>query len=110
MIDTYALSAILVMSAVTITLRFLPFLIFGGKEKTPEFIKYLGKVLPYAIMGMLAVYCLKDVNTDSASNWLPTLAGVLITAILQTWKRNSICSILSGTVVYMVLLRIMQTV
>lgn len=109
MIDTYVFSAVLVMSGVTIALRFLPFLVFGGKAKTPEFVEYLGKVLPYAIIGMLVVYCLKGVRIDSAVNWLPTFVGVLITAVLQVRKRNSIYSILFGTVVYMVLIRIMDT-
>ena len=105
MSEIYILSAILVMAGVTILLRFLPFLIFGGK--TPEFIEYLGKVLPYAIMGMLVVYCLKGTSFDTVINWLPACVGVVLTAVIQIWKRNTIYSILAGTVVYMVLIRIM---
>ena len=107
MSEIYILSATLVMAGVTILLRFLPFLIFGGRAKTPEFIEYLGKVLPYAIMGMLVVYCLKGISFNTVINWLPACIGVVLTAVIQIWKRNTIYSILAGTVVYMVLIRIM---
>ena len=60
---------IAVMSAVTILLRFLPFLIFRGK--TPAYISYLGKVLPPAIIGMLVIYCLKDISFAAAPFGLP---------------------------------------
>lgn len=106
MTNTYALLAILVMTGITMLLRFFPFLVFGGGKKTPAFIEYLGKVLPYAIMGMLVVYCLRGVSFDAAVNWLPAFAGVVVTSVLQAWKRNSIYSILAGTVVYMILIRI----
>ena len=35
--------------------RWLPFLAFSGKKETPPFIKYLGRVLPPALMGLLVV-------------------------------------------------------
>ena len=57
----YNIALIAVAALVTMSTRFLPFLIFGEKQKTPEIVLYLGKVLPCAIMGMLVVYCLKDV-------------------------------------------------
>ena len=91
---------IAVAAAVTIALRFLPFLIFGENRKTPEIIAYLGKVLPYAIMGMLVVYCLKDL---SAPYGLPELIGCAIVALLHIWKRSTLLSIAGGTVCYMLL-------
>lgn len=62
MFDTHSALLIAVVSLVTIILRFLPFFIFGGRRETPKFIAYLGKVLPYAIMGMLVVYCLRNIS------------------------------------------------
>ena len=106
MTDIYVFTSTCVMAGMTILLRFLPFIIFGGKKKTPEFIVYLGKVLPCAIMGMLVIYCLKDVSFDAVVNWLPAFVGVGVTAAVQIWKRNSIYSILAGTVVYMALIRL----
>ena len=44
----------------TMTTRFLPFLIFPEGRTPPRYITYLGTVLPYAVIGLLVVYCLKD--------------------------------------------------
>ena len=105
MIDT-AHSAVLVitMSVVTILLRFLPFAIF--RKKTPAYISYLGKVLPPAIIGMLVIYCLKDVRINAAPFGAPELIAGILVAVLQVWKRKSLLSILAGTVVYMLLVQL----
>ena len=96
---------VLVISAVTAFLRFAPFLIFGGKRKTPEFISYLSSVLPYAIMGMLVVYCLRNVNIMSGSRGLPEFLAVAAVAGLHLWKKNTLLSIAGGTAVYMLLIQ-----
>ena len=92
-----------VMSAVTILLRFLPFVVF--RKKTPGYIAYLGKVLPPAIIGMLVVYCLKDIRPGVYPFGLPELAAVLCVIGVQAWKRNSLLSILAGTGFYMLLVQ-----
>ena len=68
---------IVVAVLVTMATRFLPFLIFGENRKTPPIIEYLGKVLPFAIMGMLVVYCLKDISVLSFPYGLPELLAIL---------------------------------
>ena len=93
-----------VMAAVTMLLRFLPFLVF--RKEPPAYITYLGKVLPPAIIGMLVVYCLKDVSLFAHPFGLPELIAVAGVAAVQAWKRNSLVSILTGTVLYMVLIRL----
>ena len=60
--DKYIIMVIAVMSIVTTLLRFLPFMIFDHGEQLPGWISYLGKVLPPAIMSMLLVYCLRNVD------------------------------------------------
>ena len=102
----YNLIMIAVMTLVTMATRFLPFLIFSEKRKTPQGILYLGKVLPCAIMGMLVVYCLKDVAPLSFPYGLPELLGIAAVAGLHIWKRNSLLSIGVGTVFYMVLVQL----
>ena len=91
---------------VTMATRFLPFLIFGEKRKTPPIIEYLGTVLPCAIMGMLVVYCLKDVSFLSSPFGLPELIACAAVAALHVWKRNSLLSIGGGTVCYMLLVQL----
>ncbi len=97
---------IVVAALVTMATRFLPFLIFGQGRKTPDIIIYLGKVLPYAIMGMLVVYCLKDVSFLTAPYGIPELLGCAAVAGLHLWKRNTLLSIGAGTVFYMVLVQL----
>ena len=96
---------VLTVALVTILLRFLPFLIFSGNRKTPKIIEKLGKVLPYAIMGMLVVYCLKEVNFTSTANFLPEIIACTVVAVLHIWKRNTLLSIIGGTVSYMLLVQ-----
>lgn len=96
---------IAVAAAVTVLLRFLPFMIFSGSRKVPDYVVYLGDVLPYAIMGMLIIYCLKDVTFTAAAGWLPALICVAVTAGLHVLKRNTLLSILGGTLLYMVLVQ-----
>ncbi len=98
-------SAVLVftMALVTALLRFLPFLVF--RQNTPAYIVYLGKVLPPAIIGMLVVYCLREVNVTSFPFGLPEFIAAFCVAALQAWKRNSLLSILLGTVIYMLIIQ-----
>ena len=101
----HAAAVITVAAVVTAILRFLPFWIFREGRKTPAIIEYLGGVLPYAIMGMLVVYCLKGVSLASPGLWLPQLICCGIVAGLQIWKRNTLLSIGVGTVCYMLLVQ-----
>ena len=101
----YNIALIAVAALVTMATRFLPFLIFGEKRKTPELVLYLGKVLPCAIMGMLVVYCLKEVSVLAYPYGIPEALGILFVAGLHLWKRNSLLSIGAGTVFYMVLVQ-----
>ena len=101
----HAILAIVIMAAVTFLLRMLPFVIFG-KKQTPAFIGYLGKYLPYAIMGMLVIYCLKGVAPLIFPHGLPELIAILTVVLLHIWRRNTLLSILGGTVVYMLLVQL----
>lgn len=105
MTDLHTWSIVAVIALVTAGIRFLPFVVFGGKRKTPELIERLGKVLPYAIMGMLVVYCLKDMSFTSAAGFLPSVIACLVVGVLYVWRRNTLISIIAGTVCYMVLVQ-----
>lgn len=93
-----------VMAVVTMLTRFLPFMIF--RNNIPPYITYLGKVLPPAIIGMLVIYCLKDVDISAGSHGIPEMISALLVICMQAWKRNSLLSILSGTIIYMLLIQL----
>ena len=96
---------IVVAALATMATRFLPFLIFGENRKTPSLVTYLGQVLPYAIMGMLVVYCLKGVSLTAFPFGIPELLGCTAVTLLHIWKRNTLLSIGAGTVCYMLLVQ-----
>ncbi len=99
-------SALLIaaMAIVTILLRALPFLLF--RKQTPAYISYLGRVLPPAIIGMLVVYCLKDMTPSLPPFGLPEMIAAACVVIIQAWRRSALLSILSGTVLYMALVQL----
>ena len=103
--DLHSALMIAVIALVTAALRFLPFLIFGENRKTPPLVSYLGQVLPYAIMGMLVVYCLKSVSFTAAPFGVPEILGCAVVTLLHVWKRNTLLSIGAGTVCYMLLVQ-----
>lgn len=102
----HSILIVAVVAMVTIALRFLPFFIFGGKKEKPEVILYLGKVLPYAIMGMLVVYCLRSLPTGGLGAGAAQLISCAVVVGLHLWKRNTLLSIILGTAVYMVLVQV----
>ncbi len=62
--------------------------------------------MPAALIGMLVVYCLKDVRIVSAPHGLPEILAGTAVVLLQAWKRNSLLSILAGTLLYMLLTQV----
>lgn len=102
----HSVLVVAVVAIVTIALRFLPFLIFGEKRKIPEVILYLGKVLPYAIMGMLVIYCLRGITTGDVGAGIVQMIACAVVVALHLWKRNTLISIIGGTAVYMVLVQV----
>ncbi len=96
---------ILAISAGTQISRWLPFLAFSGKKETPQFVKYLGRVLPPALMGLLAVYCFKNTDVLSGSHGLPELIATAVVIATYQWKENLLISVGGGTVVYMLLVQ-----
>ena len=85
--------------------RWFPFLLFGGKQQLPELIRYLGTVLPPAIMAVLIVYCLKGVTPLTWPHGLPELIASAVTAGAHLWKKNTLISIFTGTLCYMILIQ-----
>ena len=90
----------------TMITRFLPFLLFPEHKKIPEYIQFLGKALPTAMMGLLVAYCLKGVNIIKGSHGLTELLAIGVILILHRLKNNVLLSIGGGTIVYMLLVQL----
>ena len=89
----------------TVLTRFLPFFLFPSGKQTPEYIQYLGRVLPAAVFGLLVVYCLKGVNLFTGSHGIPELIAIAVVIVLHLWKKQMLLSIAGGTVCYMFILQ-----
>ena len=89
----------------TMATRFLPFLIFTSKTKTPAYVQYLGKVLPSATMSLLVVFSLRHVDLSGVYHGIPDVIAVAVTVVLHLWKGNMFLSIGGGTILYMVLVQ-----
>lgn len=85
--------------------RFLPFLLFPAGKPTPEYVRYLGKVLPAAVFGLLVIYCLKNVSLFTGSRGIPEMISIAVVAALHLWKRQMLVSIAGGTLCYMLLVQ-----
>lgn len=106
MTDTYTWCAVAVIALVTAGIRFLPFAVFNGKRKTPEIIEKLSRTLPFAVIGMLVVYCLKDMSFAGPAGYLPECIACLLVGVLHVWRRNTLISIVGGTLCYMLLVQL----
>lgn len=100
-----SLVIILVCGLTVFTTRAIPFLIFRENKEIPRVVRYLGRVLPPAVIGMLVIYCLKGVSVFSYPYGLPEFISVAVVAALHVWKRNNLLSIGVGTVLYMFLIQ-----
>ncbi|MBR3910636.1 MAG: AzlD domain-containing protein [Anaerotignum sp.] len=101
---TQSIIIIAICTACTFLERALPFIIFRGRE-VPEIVRYLGRVLPMAIMATLVIYCIKGISFASMAGWAPMLIASAVTVVLHLWKGYTMVSIFGGTVCYMVLVQ-----
>lgn len=104
--NVHDLILVLLIAVVTIALRALPFLLFPEGRNVPKLVTGLGNVLPTAVMGMLVVYCLRSIHVLAWPFGLPELIAVAVVAVCHVWKRNTLVSILVGTICYMLLVQL----
>jgi branched-subunit amino acid transport protein AzlD len=106
MIDrNYAFIIIFIIALITFLLRLIPFIFFSGDKKIPNFIEYIGTVLPYSIIGLLVIYCFQSTKFDVSPFGIPEVVAGTLVLIVHLFKRNTLLSIGSGTIVYMFLVQ-----
>lgn len=84
----------------------IPFLIFTSDKPTPRYVQYLGKMLPSAAIGLLVIYCLKDVSLLKGNHGIPEMISIMAVVLLHLWKRQMLISIAGGTILYMILVQV----
>ena len=85
--------------------RFLPFICFPNAASAPPYVHYLGKVLPAAAISLLVVYCFRAVELTAAPFGIPEAVSVAVIVALHIWKNNTLLCIITGTVIYMLLMQ-----
>lgn len=94
-----------IVSLGTLLTRALPFFLFPENKPIPKYIKYLADILPFTIIGMLVVYCLKDISLLRSPYALPEAISILVIVLLHLWKKNTLLSIGGGALLYMLLIQ-----
>lgn len=102
----YAVLIVAAAAVCTFATRLFPFVLFGGKRGMPKTVKYLAAVLPSAIIAVLIVYCLKGLMPLRWPNGVAEILSIGVVIILHLWKRNTLVSIAGGTILYMILIRL----
>lgn len=97
--------AIAIAVAITFFIRMFPLFFFSNRDTIPKIVKDLGVLLPYSMMGLLIIYCLRSMRFDALAGFVPLTVASLVTAGSYLWKRKSILSIVLGTAVYMFLIQ-----
>lgn len=96
-----------VITVGTMLTRFPPFFLFPKDKERPQVITYLGNVLPASMMGLLLVYCLRNVSLKDAPHGLPEGISLIFIFLIHKWKKNVLLSIGLGTALYMILIRVL---
>lgn len=104
-----ALITVLAIAVGTLLTRSLAFFLFPAGKSTPGYISYLGKVLPCATITLLIVYCVKHIKPMEAPHGLPEFLSIILVATIQHFSRNTLLSIVIGTIVYMALVQVVFT-
>lgn len=100
------IAIMLMCAAITFGLRALPFILFRGERALPAWLDRLGRGLPPLIMAVLIIYCLKDAPFAPIESGITQAAGVAATAVSYKLSRNTLFGIVIGTVVYIIVCRI----
>ncbi len=90
----------------TFLTRVLPFILFPDSKELPSYIKFLSKVLPFTVMGLLVVYCLKDTSVITYPYGIPEAISIFVIVLLHLRKKNTLLSISGGTLLYMFLVQV----
>jgi branched-subunit amino acid transport protein AzlD len=107
-----ALILTLAMGAVILFCRAFPFFFFRNQGKRASFmdafLSFVEKVAPPVAMTVLAFNAISVPLKENFPQGLPALAASVFTALVHLWKRNALVSIVGGTLLYMVINRIIM--
>ena len=106
MTSTYIFIAIIISAIVTLFTRALPFIFFRSKRNVAPAVSFIAKTLPVAVITILIIYSVSDISFSSINGWVKEVLGILFVIIIHLLKRNTLLSVLGGTLFYMFLIHL----
>ena len=103
---TKALFVSLLIGIIVFCERLFPFAVFS-KRRPGKLIHIFERYIPPVVMLGLLIYSLRDVRFTSLEQWVPSISAITFTIITYLWKKNTLVSIFGGTIIYMILIRVM---
>lgn len=94
---------VLALTLGTLLTRFIPFWFFPDNKPLPPWLSRLGQQLPFASLGMLLVYALKDVNLNSSPYGLNEGLSLMVITLIHKMQKNMLVSIFTGLFFYLIL-------
>ncbi|MCQ2592117.1 MAG: AzlD domain-containing protein [Treponema sp.] len=98
--------AIFLISLVIFLERLFPFAVFSNRAPG-KLIHFFEKYIPPFVMLGLLIYSLRDTRFSTLVQWVPQISAIVFTMISYVWKKNTLISIFGGTIIYMVLIRVL---
>jgi branched-subunit amino acid transport protein AzlD len=99
----YIITAIILMAAITIALRAVPFLLPQGLF-THRLVQNIAKLMPLLIMVTLVAHSFQNATWSLSGSVTPIAAGVISTALMQYFVKVPLLSILVGLTIHITLL------
>lgn len=99
---------IMIIAASAITtfiIRSVPF-VFFSKRKLPDLVKYYGRYLPFALMPLLVVFALRNIDIIHYPYGLAEIIASAVVIFLHFRFKKLFLSISVGTILYMFLIQI----
>ena len=103
---TKAVVASILIGLIIFCERLFPFVIFS-KHQPGKLIHIFERFIPPVVMIALLIYSLRDVRFTTVDQWVPPISAITFTIVTYLWKKNSLISIFGGTIIYMILIRVM---
>lgn len=100
-----AIIATLLIAVVIFLERLFPFVVFS-KKAPGSLIRFFERYIPPVVMLGLLIYSLRGIRFSSLELWLPHISAIVFSIITYIWKKNSLISIFGGTIIFMILIRI----
>lgn len=95
---THSILILLVIIITTYFTRIWPFMVFNAKNPPNDFVRYLGRALSCSVIGMLVIYCFKDIHILKPPYGINEITAFLSVILLHRIFKAFVLSITLPTI------------